>query len=196
MAVDHASSRPSSGGRGAVPASWFGYSLFALGAVVLVVGGLWYWLSGGRYVESDDAYVQGNVLTVSTDVSGIVDLIPVKDGEHVKAGQVLFRLDPLKFQLAVDEAQANLGQTKLNLESLKAEYVQAQRQVAAQEAAVQADQATYDRYAALVKERAITPQQYDDAKYKLAQDEAAVGGNQAAVQAALARLGGRADIAH
>lgn len=170
------------------------YSLFALGAVVLVVGGLWYWLSGGRYVESDDAYVQGNVLTVSTDVSGIVDLIPVKDGEHVRAGQVLFRLDPLKFQLAVDEAQANLGQTKLNLESLKAEYVQAQRQVAAQEAAVQADQATYDRYAALVKERAITPQQYDDAKYKLAQDEAAVGGNQAAVQAALARLGGRADI--
>ena len=99
------------------------YSLFALGAVVLVVGGLWYWLSGGRYVESDDAYVQGNVLTVSTDVSGIVDLIPVKDGEHVRAGQVLFRLDPLKFQLAVDEAQANLGQTKLNLESLKAEYV-------------------------------------------------------------------------
>ena len=46
-----------------------------------------------------------------------------------------------------------------------------------------------------MKERAITPQQYDDAKYKLAQDEAAVGGNQAAVQAALARLGGRADIA-
>lgn len=170
------------------------YSLFALGGVVLVAGGLWYWVSGGRYVESDDAYVQGNVLTISTDVSGVVDTIPVKDGEHVKAGEVLFRLDPLKFQLAVDQAQANLGQTRLNLDSLKAQYDQAQRQVIARAALVKADQATYDRYAVLVKDRAITEQQYDDIRYKLQQDQAAVAGDVAAAQAILARLGGRADI--
>ena len=170
------------------------YSLFALGAVVLVGGGLWYWVSGGRYVESDDAYVQGNVLTVSTDVSGVVDTIPVTDGEHVKVGQVLFRLDPLKFQLAVDQAQANVGQTRLNLDSLKAQYDQAQRQVIARAALVKADQATYDRYAVLVKDRAITEQQYDDIRYKLQQDQAAVAGDAAAAQAILARLGGRADI--
>ena len=170
------------------------YALFALGAIVLIIGGLYYWLSGGQYVDTTDAYVQGNVLTVSTDVSGIVAKIPVTDGEHVTQGEVLFQLDPLKFQLAVDQAKANLSQTDLNLQTLKADYEQAQQQLAAQQAVVQADQATYDRYAVLVKDRAITQQQYDDAKYKLLSDEAAVGGRQAAVKAALARLGGNADL--
>ena len=170
------------------------YALFALGAVVLIVGGVYHWLSGGRYVETDDAYVQANLLTVSTDVSGIVDQIPVQEGEHVKKGQVLFRLDPLKFQIALDNARANLAQAVLNLNSLKADYVHAQRQVAAQQAMVDADQATYDRYAELVKERAVTEQQYDDAKYKLASDQAALGANNAQEKAALARLGGKADI--
>ncbi|HEY6433805.1 MAG TPA: HlyD family secretion protein [Acetobacteraceae bacterium] len=170
------------------------FVLIAAGLVVLVVGGLWYWLSGGRYVETEDAYVQADVLDISTDVSGIVTEIPVHEGQHVKTGQVLFRLDPTKFQIALDQAKANLAQTVLNLESLKADYLQSQRQVAARQAQVAADQATFDRYAALVKSRAITPQQYDDAKYKLEADQATVGTTQAQVQSALARLGGKADI--
>jgi len=170
------------------------YSLFALGAIVLLVGGLLYWLSGGRYVETDDAYVQANVLTVSTDVSGIVDQIPVHEGEHVTKGQVLFRLDPLKFQIALDNARANLAQTVLNLDSLVADYAHAQRQVAAQQAMVHEDQTTYDRYAMLVKQGGITQLQFDDARYKLEADQASLGADNAQVQSALARLGGRADI--
>ena len=84
------------------------YGLFALGAVVLIVGGLGT-ICGGRYVSTDDAYVQANVLNVSTDVSGLVDQIEVHEGEHVTKGQVLFRLDPDKFQLAVDNARRQPG---------------------------------------------------------------------------------------
>ncbi len=168
--------------------------LIAGAAVVLIVGGGWYWLSGGRYVSTDDAYVQANVLNVATDVSGIVTDIPVQDGEHVAAGQVLFRLDPLKFQLAVDQAQANLQQAGLNLRSLQADYTRAQRVRAAQEAMVQNDQATVDRYAVLVKQHAVPAQQYDDARYKLQADQAQLGSSQAQVTSALARLGGKADI--
>ena len=169
------------------------YSLFSLGAAVLIIGGLWYYLSGGRYVTTTDAYVQANVLTVSTDVSGIADQIPVYEGEHVAKGQILFRLDSDKFQIALDSARANLGQTELTLRSLKADYLRAQREVAAQQANVQSDQATYDRYAALVQRGGITEQQFDDAKYKLAADQAALGGNQANATSVLARLGGKAD---
>jgi membrane fusion protein (multidrug efflux system) len=168
------------------------YGMFALGAAVLIVGGLWYYLSGGRYVSTDDSYVQANVLTVSTDVSGIVDQIPVHEGEHVATGQVLFRLDPDKFQIALDNARANLAQTEISLRSLKADYLRAQRQAAAEAALVQADQATFDRYAALVKERGVTEQQFDDAKFKLVADQATVGAGDAAVTAALARLSGNA----
>ncbi|HTW68334.1 MAG TPA: HlyD family secretion protein [Acetobacteraceae bacterium] len=169
------------------------YSLFSLGAAVLIVGGLWYYLTGGRYVTTDDAYVQANVLTVSTDVSGIVDRIPVYEGEHVAKGQVLFRLDPDKFQIALDNARANLDQTALTLQSLKADYLRAERQVAAQQAIVQNDQDNYDRYAALVKRGAVTQQEVGDARYKLLADQAMLGGNQANVKSVLMRLGGNAD---
>jgi membrane fusion protein (multidrug efflux system) len=170
------------------------YLLFALGAAVLIVGGLWYYLSGGRYVDADDAYLEANVLAVSTDVSGIVDQIPVHEGEHVTAGQVLFRLDPDKFQIALDNARANLAQAEISLRSLQADYLGAQRQAAAEAAMVQADQATFDRYATLVKQRGVTQQQFDDAKYKLAADQATVGAGDARVTAALARLSGKADM--
>jgi membrane fusion protein (multidrug efflux system) len=161
------------------------YGLIGLGAAVLIVGSLAYWLSGGRYVETDDAYVQANVLNVSTDVSGLVDQIYVHEGERVKQGQVLFRLDPTQFQLVVDQAQANLGQTVLQLNSLKADYATAERQVAAQQARVAIDQVTYQRYGELVTHNAVSREEYDQAKYKLAADQAALGANQAAATSTL-----------
>ncbi|MGH7042504.1 MAG: HlyD family secretion protein [Acetobacteraceae bacterium] len=170
------------------------YGLFALGAAVLIIGGLFYWLSGGRYVVTSDSYVAANVLDVTTDVSGLVAQVLVHEGETVKPGQVLFRLQEAPFRLAVDQAQANLGQTKFDLAALRADYLRAQRQVVAQQAQVAADRATFDRYAALVKSKAITRQQYDDAKYKLLADQAAVGAGKAQVTSTLARLGGMADL--
>jgi membrane fusion protein (multidrug efflux system) len=169
------------------------YGLIALGALVLIVGGITYWLSGGRYIETEDAYVQANVLNVTTDVSGLVDEIYVHEGQIVEKGQVLFRLDPSQFQLAVDQAQANLDQAMLQLNSLKADYLTAQQQVVAQQARVEEDRATFDRYAALVSHNAVTRQRYDDAKYKLAADQASLGANQASAASALARLGAKAD---
>ncbi|HEX4173523.1 MAG TPA: HlyD family secretion protein [Acetobacteraceae bacterium] len=169
------------------------YGLIGFGAILLIVGGLIYWLSGGRYVTTEDAYVQANVLNVTTDVSGLVDQIMVREGETVQQGQVLFRLDPTEFQIAIDQAQANLGQTELQLRSLQADYVTAEKQAAAQQAKVDADQATFDRYAELVKQNAVARQQYDDAKYQLAADQAAFGASQAGARSALARLGSKAD---
>jgi membrane fusion protein, multidrug efflux system len=162
-------------------------------ALILLIGGLWWWVSGGRFVSTTDAYVQANVLNVSTDVSGIVQDIPVHDGEQVKAGQILFRLDPLKFQLAADQARAALEQTRLNIANLKAEYQRALEAKAAQAALVQGDQATFDRDAGLVKAHAIPQQQYDDARFKLLADKAQLGSSQAQVRSALARLGDNAD---
>ena len=166
------------------------YGLFALGAIVLAVGSGYYWLSGGRYLTTSDAYVEANVLDVTTDVSGLVRHVLVHEGERVTKGQVLFTLDPEPFRLAVEEAQANLAQTRLDLRAMKADYVHAERQVAVLRAQVAADRATFNRYAALMRSHAVTAQQYDDARYKLAADRAALGAGTAQATATLARLGG------
>nr|WP_294551540.1 HlyD family secretion protein [uncultured Rhodopila sp.] len=171
------------------------WGLMAGGVLAVVIGGGAFWLSGGRWVDTDDAYVQADSMTLSTDVSGIVASIPVHEGEAVTKGQILFTLDPQKFQIALDTARADLAQVRLNIESMKADYQAALRDTAAKQQQVNADQATYDRYQALVKQRAVTQQETDDARYKLAADQQAVRASESQARAQLAKLSGNPDIA-
>jgi membrane fusion protein, multidrug efflux system len=165
------------------------------GVLAVVIGGGFYWLSTGRWVDTDDAYVQADSMTLSTDVSGIVASIPVHEGQAVRKGEVLFTLDPQKFQIALDNARANLAQARLNIQSAKADYQAALRDTAAKQQQVNSDQSTYDRYAALVKQRAVTEQETDDARYKLAADQQAVRASESQARALLAKLDGNPDIA-
>lgn len=170
------------------------WGLMAGGVLAVVIGGGAYWLSGGRWVDTDDAYVQADSLTLSTDVSGIVASIPVHEGEAVKKGQILFSLDPEKFQIALDNARSNLAQVRLNVESMKADYQAALRDTAAKQQQVNSDQATYDRFASLVKQHAVTQQETDDARYKLAADQQAVSASESQARALLAKLAGNPNI--
>jgi membrane fusion protein (multidrug efflux system) len=171
------------------------WTLMAGGLLAVVVGGVFYWLSSGRWVETDDAYVQADSMTMSTDVSGIVASIPVHEGEAVRTGEILFTLDPQKFQIALDNARASLAQIRLNIEAAKADYQAALRDTAARQQQVNADQATYDRYASLVKDHAVTQQATDDARFKLAADQQAVRASESQARALLAKLDGNPQIA-
>src|SRR5258708_938411 len=83
-------------------------------ALVALVSGV-AWLMGGRYVSTDNAYVRAAKLMVSTDVSGIVSEVNVKEGQSVKTGDVLFQVDPAQFRIALDNAKASLAQAALNI---------------------------------------------------------------------------------
>ena len=98
----------------------------------------WFWLRGGRYASTDDAYVQAAKLLVTPDVSGLVTTVNVHEGQAVKAGDLLFQLDPLPFQIALDNARANLHETALTIELMKADYKVMLSNVAAQQAQVAA----------------------------------------------------------
>src|SRR5215213_3998237 len=84
---------------------WLRPVLMLGGVLVVAVGAGAFWLQGGRYASTDDAYVQADKLLLSTDVSGIVQRISVREGEAVKPGQVLVTLDPAPFQFAVQQAE-------------------------------------------------------------------------------------------
>ena len=103
--------------------------------LVLLAAGYWY-LTGGRYVSTDDAYVQAARVAISTDISGRVVEIDVKDNQKVTAGQVLFRLDPRPFQIAVDEAKAQLATVRFQIHAMKATYHQKRADARATEATV------------------------------------------------------------
>jgi membrane fusion protein (multidrug efflux system) len=170
--------------------------------IILMIGGVLavaaaagvIWLRGGRYVSTGDAYVQAAKLTVSTDVSGIVSSVDVRENQIVKAGDVLFRIDPRQFQIALDNAKASLAQTALTIASMKQDYRRMLSDVAAEQSQVELDQANNDRFATLVQSDVVSKANYDQARFTLAADKNKLESlrQQAAVQ--LARLAGNADI--
>ncbi|MEA2954669.1 MAG: rane fusion protein multidrug efflux system, partial [Alphaproteobacteria bacterium] len=169
------------------------WALFALLPLALIAGGYWY-VTGGQVMSTDDAYVEADKVGISTDVSGIVNEIDVTENQHVEAGQVLYRLDPRQFQIALDSAKANLAQVALTIDSMKQDYRRMLSDVAAQQAQVELDQATNDRYATLVRTNAVSQATYDQARFTLKVDKNKVESLQQQAQVQLARLAGNADI--
>ena len=92
--------------------------------VLLAVAGLIYYLVEEGHVSTDDAFVYAAKESVNARVSGQVVLIAVKDNERVKQGQLLIRIDPEPYQIAIDQAEAELGTARLQIGELKATYHQ------------------------------------------------------------------------
>jgi membrane fusion protein (multidrug efflux system) len=169
--------------------------LTAAGILAVAVGSLVTWLHGGRYASTDDAYVQAAKLVVTSDVSGLVASVEVREGQTVNKGDVLFRIDPRQFQIALENAKAQLAQTALTIEAMKEDYKRMLSDIDAQQAQVSLDQATYDRFATLVKSDTASHAQYDRARYTLATDQQKLKSLQQQAQVQLARLAGNPDIA-
>jgi membrane fusion protein (multidrug efflux system) len=104
------------------------WALFALLPLALIAGGYWY-VTGGRVMSTDDAYVEADKVGISTDVSGIVKEIEVRNNQQVEAGEVLFRLDDLPFRLALARAEAQVGIVRNDLGALEANYGDMQTQI-------------------------------------------------------------------
>ena len=172
---------------------WLRRALFALLPLALIAGGYWY-VTGGEVMSTDDAYVEADTVGVSTDVAGIVKDVDVTNNQHVEPGQVLYRLDPQQFQIALDNAKASLAQTALTIDAMKQDYQRMLSDAAAQQGQVALDQATYDRNAMLLPSGTTSKAIYDQARYTLETDKNKLESlrQQAAVQ--LARLAGNPNI--
>jgi len=161
--------------------------------VFLAVAAAFY-LMGGRYMASDNAYIRANKLMVSTDVSGLVKSVNVREGQQVTEGQVLFTLDPRPFEIALENAQAAMASAVQEAESTRAAYRAAVAQAAAQRAQVNVDRATYGRYQALARQNAIAPMQVDTARAALLSAQASLASLQQNAANQLAKLNGDPDL--
>jgi membrane fusion protein, multidrug efflux system len=85
---------------------------------IAVIGGLAFYLGGGRYVTTDDAYVGAQKVLITPDISGKIEKVVVREGQRVNEGDTLFEIDPVPFRLALQQAQANLATAKTNYDTL------------------------------------------------------------------------------
>src|SRR6478672_3497609 len=93
--------------------------LVGLPALALAVG-LAIYLSGGRYISTDNAYVGAQKVLITPDISGKITAVAVHEGQHVNPGDELFTLDREPFSLALQQAKAKLDAARSNFNKLKA----------------------------------------------------------------------------
>jgi membrane fusion protein (multidrug efflux system) len=120
--------------------------------------------------------------------------VPVHEGQRVKKGDLLLRLDPRPFEIALAGATANRNGMVSTLNAMKLDYKRMLRDVDVRQAEVDSDQASYDRYAGLVKNGGVTRADYDNARFKLMADKQAVAALKVAASVQLARLGGDPEV--
>ena len=92
--------------------------LIVLPAIVAAAG-LAFYLNGGRYVTTDNAYVGAQKVLITPSVSGTIKRAMVREGQHVNAGDELFEIDPESYRLALQQAQARLEATKTDYANLR-----------------------------------------------------------------------------
>jgi membrane fusion protein (multidrug efflux system) len=137
-------------------------------AVIVILGGLgvWGWYEVyGRWSEStDDAYVNGNVVEITPQVTGTVVSIGADDGDLVREGQVLVQFDPNDTEVALQSAEANLGKVVRQVRGLYSNVDGIKAQLAAQRAEVKKAQDNYTRRRNLAAGGAISQEELSHAQ--------------------------------
>lgn len=130
--------------------------------VALVVGVVY--LRGGRFVETDNAYVKADKVPVSAEVSGAIKEVLVEENQTVLAGQQLFRLDAAPFTVAVAKAEAKLAQARTDQAVLKASYREKQAEITVAQTKRGFANKDQLRQADLVARSFISASRFDEAK--------------------------------
>lgn len=122
--------------------------------LVALIGGITFYLEGGRYVTTDDAYVGAQKVLITPDVAGKIVEVTVKEGQHVEPGDELFQIDPVPFRLAVAQAQAKLADAKTSHANLVANVKLYGQTVELVNAGIALKQRDVERKTSLVQSRA------------------------------------------
>ena len=135
----------------------------ALAAVI----GLGLYFTGGRYISTDNSYVGAQKVMVTPDVSGRVTRALVREGQKVAAGDVLFEIDPVPFQLALSQAQGKLDSVRVDFSKLKSNLQTLGTLVDLAQKNVELKQHDVDRKAILAKSQAGSAADLDNANAAL-----------------------------
>jgi len=130
---------------------------------LLILGGGYYWLTSGGSVGTDDAQVKQDIVSVSAQVTGPIQQVYVRDGAHVKRGDVLFRIDPAPYQVALEQAEGQLAAARLQTTQLQTQAAGTGADITGARANLAIKQNALGRQQALLKQGFTTRADYEDA---------------------------------
>ncbi|MFN2473022.1 MAG: HlyD family secretion protein, partial [Sphingomicrobium sp.] len=147
--------------------------LLGVPLLILLIGG-YFWLTGGKSVSTDNAYVKQDITSISTQISGPVGEVDVREGQRVKAGDVLFRIDPAPLQVALANAQAQLAAAHLQTVQLRTQATGTTGDIVGAQADLDIQRRAFARQAQLMKQGFTTRSAYDDALSEVRKSQTAL----------------------
>ncbi len=149
------------------PRRWLRLFLLALGPAVVLAGAGYVYVTGGRFVGTDNAYVRAEKVSISADIAGRVTQVLVKENEVVAAGQVLFRLDEEPLRIAVARAKAQLESVRFDVDAMRANYRQKREELKMADMNQAYAEREFNRQSDLAQRAVASQSKYDETRNKL-----------------------------
>jgi membrane fusion protein (multidrug efflux system) len=156
-------------------------------AIAAVAG--YFYLTGGRYQTTDNAYISQDMISISPDVSGRIVQVNVKENQRVKAGDVLLVIDPEPYRIALEQANAAIATARVDVSTKATDTGSAAADIQSANADISLAQATYDRQEALWKKGFTTKAALDAAQHEVLAAKARLATARAAASKAQVQLG-------
>ena len=160
------------------------------GVVLVLLAGAIAYFTGGRYEGTDDAYVRVAGVDISANIAGRVVEIDVKESQQVQAGQVLFKLDPAPYDIAIEQGQAQVADSRLKIQADLAGYREKQAALTNAQDAAAFRERERKREQGLLAAGAVSQSEYDTAAHEADASRLQVAAAQQQLAASLANLGG------
>ena len=170
------------------------YLLMAAFPLALAAVGGWYWVSGGRWASTDNAYVQQNKVLVAPEVEGRIAEVLVGQNQMVKPGDVLFRIDDAAYRIALEKADGAVALARLQVEELRTRLKDAELKAETARNTLAFQEVQFGRQKKLRQTGNTTEAQYDSARHDLDLARQAVAEASQGVTDTLVALGGDANI--
>lgn len=141
--------------------------LFSLGLLVAVAAGAYLYVTGDRFVSTDNAYLKFDKVTISSEVSGTITTVPVAENQHVQQGDVLVTVDRAAYDAASQKARARLQKAESYIRSQQANYRTKQAQLALAASNLDFANREYHRELNLAEKKLTSPALLDERKHAL-----------------------------
>jgi membrane fusion protein (multidrug efflux system) len=141
-------------------------SLLLLGPLAIAAVSAWLYLNGGRIVSTDNAYIKADIIDVSSEITGRVVSVNVKDNQPVSKGELLFTIDDRPYQIALHRAEAQLAEVRSNITSLKQEYRNSEIAIENAETRLKYLSKELERVRSLLERGSISVSTFDEAEYQ------------------------------
>lgn len=164
------------------------YALMASVPLALAAGGSWYYIANDHFVSTDNAYVQQDKVSISAELSGRIVAVGVSENQPVKAGDLLFRIDPEPFKIAIAQADASIAAAQVRVVGMETELATTNVDIDSAREDVRFNEEEYRRQSELMRRGFTTRARLEAAQHALSDARSTLAGAQGEAMKARAAL--------